>query len=301
MIENKTATFLGPEYSWNKVQLELHDVHEGGGGLHVLVPSFTAYQSFITCYDPGGKEQRFKLRLGWDEKKALCELCVAQDLVAMESGNGAGATEGAWPKITLTNARREKHTVAASGDMMPQNARFAAVYEALMGLVKRTEGLRPMARRLESGEKWLLIFLLIAAVALLGAVAFFPARALVAAWWSTRFGLLFGLHAALMVLLLAALVVVGRGERRKELWDRTFSNPFMLGVFNLLFFLGLVGSTGLVEEAIALWRGATVVEADAGQALYGTLAYSAVLTGWLTFGVTALVGRRVQDWLDERW
>ncbi len=301
MTHNKTATFLGPEYTWHRVQIELHDVQALHGGVRVVLPSFTAQQSFVTCYAPGGEETRYKLRLGWQEKKALCALCVAHDLLAIESEQRMGIPDEARPEITLTNAQRRSHTVALWAGAVADNERFAAVYQALLSLIARTAGQKPLARRLESGEKWLVLALAVAALAALAAAAAFASRALVDAWWTTRFGLLFGLLVALIVLLPAALVLLARRERHKPAWNRAFGNPFMLAAVNLFLFVGLVGATGMVEEAIAIWRGATVLGANEGRNLYGVLAYSGALGGWLALLAGGLVGGRMLDWLDERW
>lgn len=320
MMTNKTAQFLGAEYSWAKAQLELHDVQALHGGVRVLLPSFSAYQFFVSCFAPDGEEKKYKLRLNWDEKKALCALCVEHDFLTIGAGDGGGLPgsgglrddsalpgnrmglpDEARPAITLTNARQESHTVALWAGAVAQNERFAALYQALLALSERTAGQRPMPRRLESREKWLILALLALAVAFLGALSFFPARALAQAWWSTHFRLLFGVLAALMLSLVGLLALLWRGERKKMVWDRTFTNPFMLAAVNLFLFVGIVGATGMVEEAIALWRGAALPEADNARIWYGVLAYGGVFAAWLTVLAAALVGERLLRWIDARW
>lgn len=301
IMQNKTAQFLGAEYSWDKVQIELRDVQALHGGVRVLLPSYTAHQYFVSCFAPGGEEKKYKLQLNWDEKEELCALCVAQDFVTIEGVEEMGQPDEARPTITLTNPKRESHTVALWAGAVQINERFGAVYRALLALSERTAGQRPMARQLESHEKWLLLGGLVIALALLATVAYFPARALVDAWWSTRFGLLFGVQAALMLLLLGLLALLGRWERKTPAWDRTFTNPFMLAAVNLFFFLGLVGATGMVEEAIAIWRGAALPQADDPRRWYGILAYGGVFAAWLTMLAAGVVGERLLRWLDPRW
>ena len=174
IMKNKTAQFLGAEYSWDKVQIELRDVQALHGGVRVLLPSYTAQQYFVSCFAPGGEEKKYKLRLNWDEKEELCALFVAQDFVTIEGEEEMGQPDEARPTITLTNAKRESHTVALWASAMQKNERFGAVYSALLGLSERTAGQRPMARQLESHEKWLLLGGLVLILGWLATAAYFP-------------------------------------------------------------------------------------------------------------------------------
>jgi hypothetical protein len=313
-MDNKTADFLGPQYNWKKTKFELQDAHPLKGALYVLLPSYTAHYVFVTRTAPDGNETKHKLRLGWDEKEELCALCVTHDFVSIASEAHPGQLNEPHPEevrlearstITVTNSRHESHAVSRRTARQPgaaeHDTHFNAIYQTLLALAERTAGQRPMVQRLQRWQMWLIAGLLIVALVLIAGLAYFPARALVSAWWPTRFGLLFGLHIVLMALLLGLIALLGRHERRTLWWDRTFTNPFMLAAVNLFFFIGLVGDTGLLEQAFAIWRGATVPQAGDERAWYGVLAYGGLFAAGLTLLAAALVGKRLLGWLDERW
>ena len=299
MKTNKTAEFLRQEYSWSKVQFDLDDVQPLSGGVRVRLPHWTMSQMFIRRVTAGGRETKYKLPLGWDEKKQLCRLCIQHDFLTIQPEERMGLPDEARPRITLTNSQHQSHTI--SKWMGVSDGRFDAIYQALRALGERTAGQRPVAERFNSWQKGLFVAGLGVGLLLVVALGYRLGQWLVAAWWPERFGLLFGMHLLMMAALLVATVVLARLESHLMRWDRTFTNPFMLVVLNFLFFLAVVGATGLVEAALSAWRVGIPLTTGDERALYGTLGYSAILSALLALMVASLIGAPVVRLVDERF
>lgn len=299
LMENKTAEFLGADYNWSRAQIELRDVQPFMGGVRVLLPHYTISHMFVTQVAPGGGDTKFKLPLGWDEKKELCALCVEQDFVTIAPEERAGLPDEGRPTITLSNRHREQVTVVKWAGV--RDARFDPIYDRLLALAARTEGKRPMASRLARWQKGLFVGGLMAILALLVGLAYAPARAVAIAWWPGRAGWLLGILLALMALLLVALALVGRRERRKMRWDRPVTNPFMLAALNLLLFLGLVGAVGIVEALVGARVSGDPLPQGDERVLYAILGFSAVLGAWLMTLAAGLFGARILRLVEERF
>lgn len=299
MTKNKTATFLGHEYSWSKASLELQDVQPLFGGVVVRLPGWTISQVFVTRVAPGGQQTKYQLPLGWDEKDKLCQLCVDHDFLTIQPEERNGLPDEARPTITLTNSRNDSHTVAKWAGVA--DARFDAVYHALLALAERTAGQKPVPVRFNRWQKGLTVAGIAAGLLLLLLLAYVLARPLVAAWWPARFGLLFGLLLLLLGLFLAGIRGLAWVERRQAKWDRSFTHPWVVMVANVLFFLAFIGVIGLGEVAIVTWRMATPIAAGDGRSLYATIAYTAVFAAGLIVLAAGLVAAPLMRLIDERF
>ncbi len=301
MTQNKTAEFLIHEYSWNKASLELHDVQPLFGGVIVRLPGWTHSQAYVSRIAPDGTETKYRLPLKWTEgeKEKIIRLCVEHDFLTMQLEERPGIPDEARPSLTLRNSKRESHTVAKWAGVA--DARFEAIYQALLALAKRTETLQPIKPRFSIWQKGLTIAGAVAGVLLLLLPAYALAQPLVAAQWSESFGLLFfGL-----LLLAMLLLIVMRGlavlERKKARWKRTYTHLWVVGIVNFLFFVAVICLLGLGETAVSLWRSDTVLAIGDERQLYAVVGYTAVFAA----GFVLLAAGPIMPWLlnliDERF
>jgi hypothetical protein len=301
MTQNKTAAFLIHEYSWNKASLELNDVQPLFGGVVVLLPGWTHSQALVSRIAPDGTETKYRLPLKWTEgeKQQLIRLCVEQDFLTIQPEERPAIPDEARPSLTLRNSKRESHTVAKWAGVA--DARFDAIYQAMLTLAERTESLQPIKPRFNTWQKGLTIAGVVAVVLLLIWPAYALAQPLVAAQWPDQFGLLFfGL-----LLLALLLLIVMRGlavlERKKARWNRTYTHVWVVGVVNLLFFGAGFCLFGLGETAVSLWQSDTVLAIEDERQLYAVVGYTAVFAA----GLVLLAVGPVMPWLlslvDERF
>lgn len=136
---NKTAVFLLHEDRWHKTSLELHDAQPLFGGVVVRLLGWTSRQAYVTRVAPGGSETKFKVPLRWTdgEKAALIRLCVVHDFLTIAPDQRPGLPDEARPSLTLTNPTGDSHTVAKWAGVA--DARFDAIYHALLALAARTD------------------------------------------------------------------------------------------------------------------------------------------------------------------
>lgn len=136
---NATATFLGPLSDWPKCKIALHDTQGLFGGRDVRVNGLR--DCVISVVSRGLQEKRFRVSLIPEQTYVLRKLCIDGDLAALKIKDRPGLPDEARPEITLTNAAGETRSVAKwAGDKAPE---FDAVYEALLAMVKKTEGKKP--------------------------------------------------------------------------------------------------------------------------------------------------------------
>lgn len=297
--ENATAAFLGPEYSWSKVALELRDVQPLSGGVRIYLPAWTISQFFVTKIALDGKQSKYKLQMAWDTKEELCRLCIEKDLIAIRPEERAGLPDEARPEITLTNSRNESHTVSKWAGVIDE--RFDAVYRTLLAMEERTAGQKPMPIRFSGWQKGLTIAAIAVSLLLLLLPAYGLAQWLVTSWWPARFGSLFVLLLICLALLLVAMRGLAWTERRKGEWDRSFTHPWTMMAINLLFFLALVGVAGLGEVAIGVWRTERTVGTMDGHELYALIAYTALFAAVLLLGAAGLAVTPLLRFIDERF
>ena len=299
MKANKTASFLGHEYSWSKAGIELQDAQPLLGGVTVRLPGYTMSQVFVTHVAPGGEETKYRLPLGWDEKEKLCQLCVDQDFLTIRPQERAGLPDEARPTITLTNAHTESHTVSKWAGIA--DARFDAVYHALLALAERTTGQRPIPARFNRWQKGLAVAGVAGGLLLLLLLAYALARPLVASRWPARFSLLFALLLLLLGLFLAGTRGLAWVERHKSQWDRSFTHPWVVMAVNVLFFLALIGVAGLGETAVGAWRTASPVSAGDERAVYAIVAYTALFAAGLIVAAAGVAMDPLMHLIDERF
>lgn len=297
--ENATVTFLRPEYSWSKVAFELRAVQPLSGGVKVYLPAWTISQFFVTKVAPEGKETKYKLQMAWETKEELCRLFIEKDFITIRPEERVGVPDEARSEITLTNSRNESHTISKWAGVA--DARFDAVYEALLALSERTAGQRPMPVRFSGWQKGVTVSAIAVSVLLLLLPAYGLARWLVTSWWPARFGLLFLLLFIGLALLLVAMRGLARVERRKGEWDRSFTHPWTVMAINLLFFMALVGVAGMGEVAIRVWRTGMPVGTMTGHELYAIIAYTALFAAVLLLGAAGVAAASLLRFIDERF
>lgn len=268
MSDNQTKVFLGQSYHWSKASLELHDRQPLHSGVYVYLPGWSISMAYVTHIAPGGLETKYRIPLKWTagEKTRLCQLCIDHDFLTIQPDERPGIPDEPRPTLTLTNHKNERHTVAKWAGV--SDARFDAIYEALLALADRTREHQPIPTRFRPWQKTLLLGGLGLGALALSGVAYGVARQLAAAWWPAQSRLLVGC----MLLLLAGIPLLTRRlawrERHRYRGDQLFSNPPLLPVIALLFFLALIGSgellwagiqQGWTETAVSVNQSTTVV------------------------------------------
>lgn len=296
---NKTAEFLRHEASWNKASLELHDVQPLFGGVVVRLPGWTSSQAYVTRVAPGGSETKFKLPLNWTdgEKAALIRLCVENDFLTIAPEMRLGHPDEARPSLTLTNPKGDSHTVAKWAGVA--DARFDAIYQALLALAARTEGQRPLPNRFNNGQKAAVLAGLAVGLLLLALLGFALARPLVSGWWPERLGLLLVLLLHLMTFLLAGMAGLSWWERRTPREERAFTHPWVVMAVNICFFLAVIGAGGLAATAVAVWRNGP--DPTSAQMWYALLGYAGVITAVLLLVVAGPLIPWLLNLIDERF
>lgn len=301
MSQNKTAEFLSHEYSWNKASLALDDVQPLFGGVKVQLPGWTSSQALVSHIAPGGTETKYKLSLKWgeNEKVQLIRLCVENDFLTIQPPERPGFPDEARPTLTLSNSNRETHTVAKWAGVA--DARFDAIYQALLALAARTEGKRPFPERFSRWQKGGVMAGIVMAVLLLPLLASALARPLVAAWWPERFGLLLVVLLHLMAFLLAGLAGLAWWERRKPRWERAWTHPWVVIGLNLCFFLAVIGAWGLAATAVSAWRSDMLPAAGDEGFWSAVLGYAAVFTAVLLLAAAGRFMAPLLNLIDERF
>ena len=301
MDQNKTAEFLIHEALWNKASLELHDVQPLFGGVIVLLPGWTSSEARVGRVAPGGSETKYRLPLKWTEKEKeqLIRLCVENDFLTIQPAQRPGIPDEARPMLTLRNSKHESHTVVKWAGVA--DARFDAIYQAMLALAERTAQLKPIPPRFNRWQKVGVISALGVGVLLLPLPGYAAARAVVNLWWPDRVGLLLVLLLHLLVFLLAGVAGLSWWERRKPRWDRAWAHPWMLIGVNLCFFLAGIGAWGLAETAVATWRSDLLLTAGNERVWYVLLGYAGVFTAVLLLALAGPLMPRLLTLIDERF
>ena len=301
MDQNKTAEFLIHEALWNKASLELHDVQPLFGGVIVLLPGWTSSEARVRRVAPGGSETKYRLPLKWveKEKEQLIQLCVENDFLTIQPAQRPGIPDEARPTLTLRNSKHESHTVVKWAGVA--DARFDAIYQAMLALAERTAQLKPIPPRFNRWQKVGVIAALGVGVLLLPLPGYAAARAVVNLWWPDRVGLLLVLLLHLLVFLLAGVAGLSWWERRKPRWDHAWTHPWMLIGVNLCFFLAGIGAWGLAETAVATWRSDLLLTAGDARVWYVLLGYAGVFTAVLLLALAGPLMPRLLTLIDERF
>jgi hypothetical protein len=275
MTENTTSRFLGNSFSWSKTKIELNDSHPLHGGINVYLPGWTMSQAFVIRAAPGGQETKYKMPLGWDEKKRLCQLCIDQDFLTIEPKNRPGIPDESRPSITLTNRAGEQHTVTKWAGI--QDDRFDAIYDVLKQIGERTKDHKPVKERLRPYQKAAIFLGLAGLVVGILFLAHRAANIITDSWWPEKAGGLAGLISLLFAGLLPALLGLRWRERKQSRSDRMGNNLLFLLLLNVLFF------TALVTLPSFLWRTGLLLWGETAVAQIQTLSPAPGFdkdTGW---------------------
>jgi hypothetical protein len=137
-VKNETSAFLGPKNRWAECTVVLKDIQGLWGGTAIYLDGSG---SCLIRAIARGQEKRFSVRLSPDEMSALLSLCIDADLVAVKIKERSGVPDEARPTITLKNGEGRTFKLAKwAKDEVP---RFDKVYQALLDLRKKTDGVKP--------------------------------------------------------------------------------------------------------------------------------------------------------------
>lgn len=141
-VLNATQVFLGDEARWAGGRVELDDVQGLWGGRRIAVagPGWAV----VERVQPGMAAWRHEVALGPAAWMALLRVFVENDFATIAPAERPGIPDEARPRITLANAAREERTVSKWAGVA--DARFEAVYEALLQIERLAERLEPVAQ-----------------------------------------------------------------------------------------------------------------------------------------------------------
>ncbi len=254
-MENETSQFLGRDYQWHDAEIRLEDVQALYGGVRLWIAKWG--KPSVRRIVRGGAETRYKVPFARDEKIELLQLFVKQDFLTIKPPERAGIPDEARPTITLTNAKRETHTVAKWTGV--QDERFDRLYDALLVIADRSKDVRPELERLRPFQKFLFIVGLILLILSPFVIGNLVARLVVDLWWPEQIGRLIGSIPILGLGVVALLVGLYWRERDKRKREQTFTNPILWGVCGIFLFFVLIGWMGLVQKGILLRWAETAV------------------------------------------
>ena len=138
--DNATQNFLGGESLWSDARVELNDVQGLWGGLNISVAG--TRRAVVQRVLPGMMELRYEFELDAAAWRRLLEVLVANDFVTIRPAERPGIPDEARPRITLVNAANDRRSVAKWAGV--EDARFEAVYRALMQVESLTGSLEPV-------------------------------------------------------------------------------------------------------------------------------------------------------------
>lgn len=134
---SRTQQILGSSSSWKGALLELIDVQPLHGGRRVLLygNGLVVLQQVL----PGLQEQRRQFRVPRQAALELMELCVEVDLATITTEKRPGLPDEVRILLRLRGASKVHCQVYKWGE--ERNPRFDAVYDAMLQLEGRTEGI----------------------------------------------------------------------------------------------------------------------------------------------------------------
>lgn len=253
--ENETRQFLGPEYNWSKATLALKDVQGLHGGVELWLPSWG--DAFVTRIEANGRAIKFKVPITPEERLQLIHLCIAQDFVTIPFDTRMGVPDEARPSITLTNRKREEHTISRWANS--RDERFETIYQALLDIAARTEGRKPIPERFSSRQKRL-FWLGIAVLAVLPFVlGFLLARPAVSLWWPDHISRLAGVLIGMVVAFPLLMAGLRFYERYKMSYDRLFTNMWLLIMLSWVYLAVLLMLPGFLQRiSLVVWADTAV-------------------------------------------
>lgn len=127
---NATEHFLGPEAGWAQAEIQLDDVHGLWGGQTVTVTG--AGRVRVRRVGPTFREGQWQTTLTEIETRALFWQFIEQDFVTLYLPDHIPVPDEAHPRLTLTNARGEAHSVLKWARQ--SEGRFEAVYAGVQAI-----------------------------------------------------------------------------------------------------------------------------------------------------------------------
>lgn len=127
---NATEDFLGPEADWARAEIQLDDMHGLWGGQTVTVTG--AGHVRVKRLGPAFQAGQWLNTLNESGARTLFRQFIEQDFVALSLPDHIPVPDEAHPRLTLTNARGEAHTVLKWARQSA--SRFEAVLAAVQAI-----------------------------------------------------------------------------------------------------------------------------------------------------------------------
>lgn len=127
---NATEDFLGPEAGWARAEIQLDDVHGLWGGQTVTVTG--AGHVRVKRLGPAFQEGQWQTTLNEIGACALFRQFIEQDFVTLSLPDHIPVPDEAHPRLTLTNARGEAHSVLKWARQSA--SRFEVVYAGVQAI-----------------------------------------------------------------------------------------------------------------------------------------------------------------------
>ena len=254
-MENKTSKFLGRDYQWPQSQIRLGDVQPLYGGVRLWIASWG--KPSVHRVAASGDVKRYRVPFSREEKLDLLQLFAEQDFLTIAPPERAGIPDEARPSITLTNHKQETHTVSKWVGV--QDARFDAIYDALLAITERAKDVKPEPEQFGPFQKTLFIIGLILLILLPFVIGHLFARFLVNLWWPEQIGRLIWLILLMALGIPALLFALYWRERDRPHREQRFTNPVLWGVCGTFLFFIMIGWLGLMQKGMMLRWAETAV------------------------------------------
>lgn len=136
MASNATRSFLGPEYLWPGLSIELDEIRPGRGGRRLFV--YGSGHAVVQRVSPDEHEVRVEFRLSPAEARHLQQLIVENDLITIKHTWQPGED-----RLTLSLANADLRYEIISKPVRVADARFDAVYAELTRLADQAQPMKP--------------------------------------------------------------------------------------------------------------------------------------------------------------
>ena len=150
---NRTRAFLGDEYAWGGIRMELKDIQGPFGGRDVIVSgSGKVSVDSLRLREKDGKlkKKTYKIRLDQGDVRELVEVFITNDFLSIELPDEQMPPDTGHPAVTLVNAQGRSHTLQGweRTDIFPDAdpedpiVRFDCIYKALLRVERKAASLR---------------------------------------------------------------------------------------------------------------------------------------------------------------
>jgi len=138
-INNRTQRILGNPSNWVEARLELVDTQPLHGGRRMLV--YGNGQVVVQQVQPGLQERRYEYRIERKQVLNLLQLCVNNDLAAIDTGDRLGLPNETRIQLRLTGSQGAECRIFKWAGV--QDANFDSIYQAILEFEREIEGIIP--------------------------------------------------------------------------------------------------------------------------------------------------------------